>query len=80
MKIQRMHLVKGDSKMVAFCDIQTDDKIIIKGFKLINGANGLFLSAPNEKGKDGKYYDSVVLPKEMRENLEKMAIEEYNKS
>ncbi len=78
MKIQRMHLVKGDSKTVAYCDVQTDDKIVIKGFKLINGTKGLFLSAPNEKGKDGKYYDSVILPKELRDNLEKMAIEEYN--
>ncbi len=63
----------------AYFDIQTDDEIIIKGFRVVNGPNGLFVSAPNEKGKDGKYYETVTLPKEMKQKLEKMAIEEYNK-
>ncbi|NWG29481.1 MAG: septation protein SpoVG family protein, partial [Ignavibacteriaceae bacterium] len=59
---------------------QTSDGIVIKGFRLVNGANGLFLSSPDQKGKDGKYYETVTLPKEMKSELEKMAIEEYNKS
>jgi stage V sporulation protein G len=37
------------------------------------------MSAPDEKGKDGKYYESVILPKQMKSSLEKMAVEEYNK-
>lgn len=80
MKISRMNPIKkADSKTAAFFDIQTNDGIIIKGFRLLNGTNGLFLSAPDEKGKDGKFYDTVILPKEMKTELEKMAIEEYNK-
>lgn len=67
-------------KVAAFLDIQTDDGIIIKGFRLVNGSNGLFLSAPDQKGKDGKYYENVVLPKEMKEQVEKLAIDEYNKN
>ncbi len=80
MKIVRINPVKSDSKTAAFLDAQTSEGIIIKGFRLVNGANGLFLSAPNEKGKDGKYYDNVILPKEMKEDLEKKAIEEFNKN
>ena len=70
----------GSGKTAAFFDIQTNDGIIIKGFRLINGANGLFLSSPDQKGKDGKYYETVTLPKEMKGELEKMAIEEFNKT
>ncbi len=45
----------------------------------MNGSNGLFLSSPDQKGKDGKYYETVILPKEMKSDLEKMALEEFNK-
>jgi len=82
MKIVRMHHLKNNSggKTAAFFDIQTKDGITIKGFKIVNGANGLFVTAPDEKGKDGKYYETVILPKEMKDQVDKLAIEEYKKS
>lgn len=82
MKIVRMNKLENSSggKTAAFFDIETPDGIVIKGFRLINGSNGLFISAPDEKGKDGKYYEKVILPKEMKETLGKTAIEEYNKN
>jgi len=83
MKIVRMNPLKSNTssqgKTAAFFDIQTPDGIIIKGFRIVNGTNGLFISSPDEKGKDGKYYENVILPKEMKSTLEKLAIEEYNK-
>jgi len=70
----------GSGKTAAFFDIQTGDGIVIKGFRLINGSNGLFLSSPDQKGKDGKYYETVTLPKEMKSELERMALNEFNKT
>ena len=72
-----MNPLKGESKTAAFFDIQTEEEIIIKGFRIVNGANGLFMAAPDEKGKDGKFYDKVIVPKELKEKLEKMALDEY---
>jgi len=82
MKIVRMNPLKSDGsgKTAAFFDIQTNDGITIKGFRLVNGSNGLFMSSPDQKGKDGKYYETVTLPKEMKAELEKMAVEEFNKN
>jgi len=82
MKIIRMNPLGNETggKTAAFLDIQTDDGITIKGFRLVNGSNGLFLSSPDQKGKDGKYYETVTLPKEMKSELEKMAIDEFNKT
>lgn len=74
-----MNPIKGESKTAAFFDIQTEEEIIIKGFRLVNGQNGLFMAAPDEKGKDGKFYDRVIVPKELKEKLEKMALEEYER-
>ena len=80
MKILRVNQVKNSTtKTAAFFDFQTDDEIVIKGFRLVNGANGLFVSAPDQKGKDGKYYETIILPKEMKNDLQKLAIDEFNK-
>jgi stage V sporulation protein G len=79
MKIVRINKLSG-GKTAAFLDFETNEGIIIKGFRLVNGSNGLFLSSPDEKGKDGKYYETVIVPKELKQELEKQAIEEYKKS
>jgi len=81
MKIVRMNKLdeNAGSKTSAFFDVQTNDGIVIKGFRLVNGSNGMFMSSPNEQGKDGKYYDRVTLPQDMKADLQKMAIEEFQK-
>lgn len=80
MKIFRLNSLSDGGKTAAFFDIQTPDGIVIKGFRLIKGKNGLFVSPPDEKGKDGKYYDTVLLPQKIKDDVEKLAIEEYNKT
>ena len=81
MKIVRMNSLSNNlGKTAAFFDLQTHDGIIIKGFRIVNGSNGLFIASPDEKGKDGKYYENVILPKEMKDTLQELAIKEYNKS
>ena len=82
MTIERMFPINSsNSKVKAFFDIKTEEGIIIKGFKIIEGTNGLFASVPSTKAKDEKYYDDVVFPsKEMKEKLNEMALEAYNKN
>lgn len=81
MKIYRMNKINNSNsgKTLAFFDIQLDNGIIIKGFRIIDGTKGMFISCPDEKGKDGKFYETVILPKELKSELEKMALEEFNK-
>ncbi len=80
MKIVRMNsLHNSSSKTLAFFDVQTQDGIIIKGFRVVDGTKGLFISSPDERGKDGKFYENVILPREMKENLQEMALNEYDR-
>jgi DNA-binding cell septation regulator SpoVG len=80
MKIVRMNaLHNSTSKTLAFFDVQTQDGIIIKGFRVVDGTKGLFISSPDERGKDGKFYENVILPRDMKENLQEMALNEYGK-
>lgn len=78
MTILRMNPYEGDSKTAAFFDIETSEGITIKGFTLVEGGKGLFVSMPSERGKDDKYYDKVVMTNEKKKQLSDMAIEKYN--
>lgn len=78
MKISRMNKYEADSKTKAFFDIETQEGIIIKGFTLVEGSNGLFASAPNHKGKDEKYYENVIMSKEQKKELNDLAIAKHN--
>lgn len=80
MKISRLNPYNGTNKTRAFFDLVTGEGIEIKGFTLVDGTNGLFVSSPQEKSKDGKYFDRVILPKELKEELTTMAIAEYEKN
>lgn len=69
----------GNSKTKAFVDLALDDTLIIKELTLVEGKNGLFLSFPSKKGKDGNYYNSVYsLDKEWRQLLQDACIKKYN--
>ncbi len=76
-KINPLH-TSGSSKTAAYVDVETAEGIIIKGFKIVKGPHGLFFSPPSEKGKDGKYYDAVLMPKELKTEIEKLVLDEYS--
>ncbi len=77
MRIVRMNPYNGESKTRAFFDVETTEGIIIKGLTLVEGNNGLFVGVPSEKGKDGKYYDKVIFPKELKDELSELALKKY---
>jgi len=80
MKIERMN--KGSwGKVRSFFDLTTQEGFTIKGFKIIEGINGLFVSMPSQKGNDEEYYDTIwVDSKQLREELTELAINHYNQS
>ena len=78
MKITNMR--KGSwGKLTAFFDVVTEEGFTVKGFKLVQGINGLFVGFPSQKGKgdDDEYYDTVWAEKDLREELSQLAIDYY---
>lgn len=77
MKIENMK--KGDwGKIKAFFDIVTEEGFTMKGFKLVEGVNGLFAGFPSQQGKDGEYYDSVWADRELKDQVTSAAVKIYN--
>ena len=64
-------------KVRAFFDVMTDEGFTIKGFKIIEGINGLFVSLPSQKGKDDEYFDTVYVGQELRQELNQLALQTY---
>ena len=79
MKVTNLRKYDGDSKTKAFFAVETDEGMVVKGFRLVQGQDGLFMSNPSEfSKKDDKYYDRVYIPRELKDELEQEAIKEYN--
>ena len=80
MKIENMK--KGDwGKIKAFFDV-TIEGFTIKGFKLIEGINGMFVGMPSQKGKDEngeeKYYNTIYAEETTGRKLEQLALNHYS--
>lgn len=77
----RVYPIKSSkSSILANASIEIEG-IVIKGFKILNGKNDEpWVSWPNQKGTDGKYYDQVyALDKTLREEVEDTILDEYDK-
>ena len=64
-------------KVRAFFDLITGEGFTLKGFKLVEGINGLFVGFPSQKGNDDEYHDTVWADKELKIEINKLAVAEY---
>lgn len=80
MKVTNMKLSKGTGSLKAFFDLETSEGITIRGFKVADGKNGMFISVPSEQDKNDKtkYWERVVLSKELKDELSTQALKEYS--
>ena len=71
-------MTKGSwGKIRAFFDLQTQEGFTLKGFKLVEGINGLFVGFPSQKGNDDEYRDTVWAERDLKDELAQLAIQEY---
>ncbi len=77
LEVVRLHRFAGESKIKAFVDVSVGE-YLVKGLRVVSGPKGLFLGMPQEKAKDGKWYDTFLpLTKEAREELSEAVLAAY---
>ncbi len=77
-KVSRMFRMDTNGKIRAFVDLKVNDAFIIRGLKVIDGQKGLFVSMPQEQGKDSRWYDTIrCLSDDIRERISQCIIEAY---
>lgn len=77
--------VIGESKLKALVDVKftggkDDEGIIIKGFNVIMGKQGVFIAMPRKPSRDGRWYDTVTPTSEaVKTAIENKVLEAYDK-
>jgi stage V sporulation protein G len=69
-----------EDKLRAYVTITFDHCFVVRDLKIIRGNNGLFVSMPSKRRKDGTYKDVAhPLNNETRRMIEEKIIEEYER-
>ena len=70
----------AEEKLKAYVSIVLDDCFLVSDLKVIQGPNGLFISMPSKRKKNGEFKDVAhPLNRGTREMMEKRILLEYEK-
>jgi stage V sporulation protein G len=76
--ITRFVRADGEGALRAFCDISIGGLVLVKGIRVVEGREGLFISMPRQQNKLGKWYDSVVpLCPDLRDRMTRVVLDAY---
>jgi stage V sporulation protein G len=80
MEITEVRVSLQDEEVLkAFVSITLDDEFVVRGLKVIQGAEGRFVAMPARRKRDGTYQDIAhPINKETREYLERVVLEAYD--
>jgi len=74
--VKRIYRFNGDSALKAIVDVAIGEEFLVKGFRLVEGKNGLFVAVPRQQGSDGKWYGTVFpLTEEAKRELDRVILE-----
>lgn len=69
-----------EEKLKAYVTITFDSCFVVRDIKIIKGQEGLFVSMPSRKRKDGTYKDVAhPLNNDTRQNIENAILAEYER-
>ena len=69
-------------RMKGYANITLNDQLQIRGLRIMEGENGLFVAYPNDPFYKGEDYRSVCFPitRQLREHIETCVLEKYQAS
>ncbi|MBI3795025.1 MAG: septation regulator SpoVG [Nitrospinae bacterium] len=69
-----------DEKLRAYVSLTIENALVIKDIKIVEGKNGLFVSMPSRRRKNGKYQDIAhPINSDFRKTIEDHIFNEYKK-
>ena len=71
--------ITGDGKLKAFADVKIGDCLVVKGFCVMQGKNGIFVSMPRKASKDGRWFDILEPEDSLKRELEDKVLESYDR-
>jgi len=72
--------LRDEDKLKAFVNITFDDVFVVRGLKIIEGGQGLFVCMPSRKLPDGTYKDIAhPIDNDFRSKIEQRILHVYEK-
>ena len=72
---------RDDSKLKAVASVTIDDCFVVHDIKVLEGAQGFFVTMPSRKTPDGQYKDVAhPINTPTREELNKLVLEAFEKA
>ncbi len=70
----------GDSNLKAFADVKLGGRLLVKGFSVVQGKSGVFVSMPRKQGRDGRWFDVLVaIDDSFKQELHDRVLEAYDR-
>lgn len=81
MRITEINInLREEDKLKAFVNITFDDVFVVRGLKVIEGGQGLFVCMPSRKLPDGTYKDIAhPIDNDFRSDIEKKVLSVYDR-
>jgi len=78
-KVERIHRLDTDSALKGFADVNICDSFIIKGIRIIQGKDGLYVGMPQQLGKDGHWHNRItVINNDVRDRLAELILRAFD--
>ena len=79
--VERIYRLPENGPIKAFVDLSIENVLLIKGIRIAEGTKGLFVSMPQEQGKDKRWYDTIrCLDPEFKKRLDDEILSTYNEN
>ena len=76
--VKRLVKFDGEGSLRAYCDLVVGNTFLIKGLRVVEGKNGLFVSMPRQQTKQGKWFDLVEsLTKDTKSEVDRLVLDAY---
>ncbi len=81
LSVKRLIKFDKEGSVRAYCDLLVNNAFLIKGLRVVEGKNGVFVSMPRQQGKGDRWFDSVeTLTKEVRAEVGRVVLKAYEQS
>lgn len=71
--------INGDGNLKAFADVKIGEDLIVKGFSVMKGKQGVFVAMPRKPGKEGRWFDIITAGNDLKRELEDRVLEAYDR-
>ena len=76
--VKRLYRFDGEGPLKAVADVAIGEEFMVKGFRVVEGKKGIFVSGPQQAGNDGKWYPTAYpLNDEVKKEIDKVVMEAF---